>query len=74
MRSLSRIISAPKPLSGALLLRPARRPVLERRSVIEIQDEGEKAAYRKHDRDQNHRCLLQYRIEFIIAMRRHYTS
>jgi len=57
------------PLSRALHLRPARRPVLERRSLIEIQDECQKAAYHKHDRDQNHSCLLQYRIEVIIAMR-----
>jgi hypothetical protein len=32
-----------------------RRPVLERCSLIEIQDECQKAADHKHDRDQNHR-------------------
>ena len=74
MRSLSRVISAQMPLSLALHLRPARRPALERRSLIEIKDECQNAAYYKHDRDQNHRCLLQYRIRFIIAMRGHYTG
>ena len=43
--------SAPMPLSPAVHLRPARRPVLERRSLIEIQDECQKAAYHKHDRN-----------------------
>ena len=37
--------------SLALHLRPARRPVLKRRSLIQIQDECQKAAYHKHDRD-----------------------
>jgi hypothetical protein len=73
MRSLSRIISAPMPLWGPCTYTPAS-PFLERRSLIEIQDECQKAAYHKHDRDQNHRCLLQYRIEIIIAMRGHYTG
>lgn len=51
-------------------LTSARHPVLEGRSLVEGQDERQNAAYHQHDRDKDHRCLLQYRI----AVRWHCTS
>jgi hypothetical protein len=60
-------------VAGRALTSSASSCALERCSLIEIQDECQKSAYHKHNRNQDHRCLLQYRIRVIFAMRGHYT-